>query len=90
MNKIDFVNTFDYKLIYIFRINDESHKGYLKIGDATIHTDKDYTDLAPSCDDLNYAARKRIDEYTVTAGINYELLYTEIAVYKSENKNSSK
>lgn len=44
----------------------------------------------PSCHDLNYAARKRIDEYTSTAGIPYDLLYTEIAVYKNENRKSSK
>ncbi len=49
MDKIDFANTFEYKLIYIFRINDESHKGYLKIGDAKINTDKNYTVVAPSC-----------------------------------------
>lgn len=42
MEKINFENTFEYKLIYIFRINDETHKGYLKIGDATIHTNKPY------------------------------------------------
>lgn len=90
MAKINFDNTFEYKLIYVFRINDKEHEGYLKIGDATIHTNKNYYELNPSCHDLNYAARKRIDEYTATAGIPYELLYTEIAVYRNENLNSSK
>ncbi len=81
-NKINFENTFEYKLIYIFRINDELHNDCLKIGDATIHTNKKYFELLPNCHELNYAARKRIDEYTSTAGIVYELLYTEVAVYK--------
>jgi len=78
-------STFDYKLIYIFRINDKEHKGCLKIGDATIHTNKSYKDLSPSCHELNYAAKKRIDEYTSTAGIVYELLYTEIAIYEKDS-----
>ena len=45
MDKIKFSNTFEYKLIYIFRINDSFHKGALKIGDATIHTNLDYEEL---------------------------------------------
>lgn len=76
-----FNSTFEYKLIYVFRINDGRHSGCLKIGDATIHTSKSYTALMPNCHDLNYAARERIDAYTSTAGIIYELLHTEIAVY---------
>ena len=81
-NQSNFQSTFEYKLIYVFRINDEAHKGSLKVGDATIHTNKPFTQLVPNCSELNSAARKRIDEYTVTAGIVYQLLYTEIAVYK--------
>ncbi len=76
-----FNSTFEYKLIYVFRINDGKHSDCLKIGDATIHTSKPYTALIPNCHDLNYAARERIDSYTSTAGINYDLLHTEIAVY---------
>ena len=76
-----FNSTFEYKLIYVFRINDGRHSGCLKIGDATIHTSKSYTAFMPNCHDLNYAARERIDSYTSTAGINYDLLHTEIAVY---------
>ncbi len=76
-----FNSTFEYKLIYVFRINDGRHSGCLKIGDATIHTSKSYTALMPNCHDLNYAAKERIDAYTSTAGIIYELLHTEIAVY---------
>ena len=88
-----FASTFDYKLIYIFRINDEKHKGCLKIGEATIHTNKNYNELQPNCSELNNAARKRINEYTITAGVNYELLHTEIAVYKiddPQNKDNGK
>ena len=33
-----FGTAFEYKLIYVFAINDEAHKGLLKIGDTTIQT----------------------------------------------------
>lgn len=90
MGKINFSSTFEYKLIYIFRINDEAHKGLLKIGDAIIHTEKDYSGLLPNSHELNYAAKERINSYTMTANVNYELLYTEIAVYTCNDKKSKK
>lgn len=83
-----FQSTFEYKLIYVFRINDEAHKGLLKIGEATCNTDKAPTDLIPNCHELNVAAKFRINQYTTTAGIAYELLHTELAqkTVKSGNK----
>lgn len=75
-----FSSTFGYKLIYIFRINDNEHKGILKIGDATIHYEDDIHNLEDNCDILNNSAKKRIDQYTKTAGISYELLYTTLAI----------
>ncbi|MBO7656480.1 MAG: DEAD/DEAH box helicase family protein [Alphaproteobacteria bacterium] len=89
MSKVNFNSTFDYKLIYIFRINDKKHAKMLKIGDATIHTNKSIEELKPGCHDLNCAARERIDDYTSTAGVSYELLHTELAVFHDashENK----
>lgn len=74
--------TFAYKLIYVFRINDKNHKGLLKVGDATIETSKSINELAPNCRDLNIAAKKRIDSYTRTASIEYELLHTELAIHE--------
>ncbi|MCM1009062.1 MAG: Eco57I restriction-modification methylase domain-containing protein [Ruminococcus flavefaciens] len=75
-----FEDSFSYKLIYIFRINDRSHRGLLKIGDATLKTSDPVDKLPPNCAKLNQAAKERIDSYTRTAGVVYELLYTEIAV----------
>lgn len=75
-----FEDAFSYKVIYIFRINDDIHSGKLKIGDATVHTDKDAIDLIPNCDELIKASKDRINDYTSTAGIKYELLHCEIAV----------
>ena len=85
-----FESTFEYKLIYIFRINDKEHTNCLKIGDATISTQKNFLDLPNNCSELNNAAKKRINEYTSTAGINYDLLHTEIAAYVCNNKNNKK
>ena len=75
-----FSSTFGYKLIYIFRINDAKHKGIVKIGDATIHYENNIQNLKDNCDILNESAKNRIDQYTKTAGISYELLYTTLAI----------
>ena len=37
--------------------------------------------LEPNSKALNNAAKKRINQYTQTAGIRYDLLYTEVTVY---------
>ena len=79
-----FGSTFEYKLIYVLRINDAAHKGLLKVGEATCNTDKSCDELFPNCKELNIAAKNRISQYTTTAGIVYELLYTELAVRVEE------
>ncbi len=79
-----FHSTFSYKLIYIFRINDKAHQDLLKIGDTSIDTETDA--LAPNSKPLNEAAKQRIKSYTHTAGIQFELLHTELAV-RTVNKN---
>ncbi len=78
---VQFQSTFEYKLVYVFRIDDKTHEGLLKIGDATIHTTRPIEQLVPNCHDLNQAAKARINSYTATAGIEYELLYTELAIH---------
>lgn len=64
----------------MFRINDTAHHGCLKIGEATCE-DENVFGLSPNSKALNEAARKRINQYTQTAGIAYDLLYTELTVY---------
>lgn len=66
------------KLIYVFRIPDAAHSDCLKIGEATF--DDGNITLPPNSSALNKAAKARIDQYTKTAGIAYELLHTEIAI----------
>ena len=84
-----FSPTFSYKLIYVFRVNDEIHKGLLKIGDATIDTDKPITELISNCRELNQSAKERISSYTKTLSTPYDLLHTELAI-KEVNKAGRK
>jgi len=65
---------FKHKLIYIFTIPSETHKGRLKIGETTFEGnpyDKD---------SIEKSAKSRIDQYTKTADIDYELLYFDLAI----------
>lgn len=72
------------KLIYVFRIPDAEHSDCLKIGEATFE-DGNIT-LPPNSSALNKAAKARIDQYTKTAGITYDLLHTEIAIFVRDGK----
>ena len=69
------------RLIYVFAIADKQHEGSLKIGETTLGDDTGAALAAPNSDVLNQAAKARIDQYTKTAGISYELLHTELTFY---------
>ena len=75
-----FTSSLKLKLIYVFRINDQAHRGCLKVGEATSDNENIWG-LEPNSKALNRAAKARIDQYTQTAGIAYELIYTEVSVY---------
>ncbi|MBQ9561159.1 MAG: Eco57I restriction-modification methylase domain-containing protein [Prevotella sp.] len=75
-----FESTLKSKLIYVFAINDERHGDCLKIGETTIEED-DGTDLFNNSEALQKAAHRRIQQYTKTAGIAYQLLHTEISIF---------
>ena len=74
------------RLIYVFAIADEAHADCLKIGETTLPDDIGSASTEPNSDALNRAARARIDQYTKTAGISYELLHTELAKYEQDGK----
>lgn len=84
-----FENPFEYKLIYVFSINDKNHNGCLKVGDASIRAN-DISELPPNCSLLNKAAKERINNYTRTAGIEYDLIYTELAIKEYITPNGEK
>ena len=74
------------KLVYVYRINDKDHEGILKIGEASCRTSlKEYVNAEPNSKILNQAAHERIRHQTQTAGISYELLYTEATSYEKED-----
>lgn len=79
-DNVQFKNAFNYKVIYAFTVNDEKHKGLIKIGDATVYTDFSIDKLSPNCRELNQAALKRIKSYTNTVGVTPVLLHTELAI----------
>ena len=85
-NSIEFTSAFEYKVIYAFTVNDEKHKGLIKIGDTTLHTETSTDNLAPNCRELNQAALARIKQYTNTVGITPVLLHTELAVKTIKNR----
>lgn len=66
--------TFSFGVIYIYSIPDERHKGRLKIGSATIASQK------PTQEEINAAAHERIKQQTKTADVPYTLEYAELTV----------
>lgn len=73
MSKI-YYQTFKHKLIYIFSIPNATHKDRLKIGETTFEGnpyDKE---------SIEKSVRQRIDQYTKTADIDYELLHFDLAI----------
>ena len=79
-NNFRFVSTYSYRIIYIFKIYDELHKGILKIGESTLSTNKTISELIDNCEELNNSARNRIRQYTNTIGVQEDLLYTTLAI----------
>ncbi len=88
-NKTAFKSAFDYKVIYAFTVDDDKHRGLIKIGDATLHSDEGTDKLPPNCRALNQAALSRIKEYTNTVGVTPKLLHTELAVKTVKDKDGS-
>lgn len=80
---MEYTAPFRNKLIYVFQIDDPVHQGCLKIGEATA---PDILGLQPNCEKLRDAAKARINQYTQTAGIRYDLLHAESTVYSLDGK----
>lgn len=58
----------------------DDHKGLLKVGEATLKSNKQPNDILPNSRDLNQAAHARIKQEVGTASVRYTLLHTELAV----------
>jgi hypothetical protein len=79
MSEQIYAGTAQYNLIYFFPIDDDAHRGYLKIGEHSFSSPSSYRQLPDNCDELNQNAHNRIRQYTRTALTRYELLHTELA-----------
>lgn len=78
---MNFESSFKPKLIYVFRINDEAHHDCVKVGETYVKDAvSDITALQPNSHVLNKSAKDRINQYTQTAGITYDLLHTELTL----------
>ncbi|WP_017471514.1 Eco57I restriction-modification methylase domain-containing protein [Amphibacillus jilinensis] len=66
--------SFKHKLIYIFTIPGETHKGKLKIGETNFEGNPYDKRRIEKC------AKSRIDQYTKTADIKYQLLYCDLGI----------
>lgn len=82
-----FKSAFEYKVIYVFTVEDDLHRGLVKIGDATLHTDNQIDVLSPNSRELNQAALARIKSYSNTIGLTPKLLHTELAVRTLHGKD---
>lgn len=81
--------SFHFRLIYVFTINDTKHRGCVKVGETSLGEDVDNPfSLQPSCKELNKSAKARIDQYTKTIGLDddVQLLYTELTASYSKGK----
>lgn len=72
-NNFSFVNTYSFKLIYVFKIDDELHRGILKIGESTLNTNKSISELIDNCEELNDSAGNRIRHIQIQS--EYKKIY---------------
>ena len=83
--KHSITDTFDYNVVYVYTIPGSTHRGRLKIGDATLKLDRfDFLDEKEREKKMRRAAKDRIDQQTQTADIEYELLHCELAITKNK------
>lgn len=83
-------SSFAFNLIYVIRVNDESHQGCLKIGKTTVDCETSAAAWPPPNSKLlNQAAKDRINRYMQTGGFAYDLLHTELAVRAKNGKTEA-
>lgn len=78
-----------YNLIYVYEIKDSQHSGLLKVGQASFSSALSIAQLTPNCPELNQPAHHRIGQQTKTAMVEYNLLYTELAVKSIKMKDGT-
>ena len=72
-----------YNVIYVYKINDPSHNGLLKIGKTSFNSTDVNTDPTKFGEDdhfLYYIAKNRVDQQNQTAGNNRTIVYWTLGV----------
>ena len=69
----------NYNVIYVYSIDDESHRGFLKIGKTSFYSLKSIAQLPQNCPDLQLAAHNCIYTQTHRAAVDYTLLLSDLA-----------
>ena len=75
------IATYEFPVIYVYRIDDAKHKGLLKVGMTSIEAESADV-LEADCEALRNKAKTRINQQTGVASIDYELLYAELAFFE--------
>lgn len=86
---MEFQKAYRHKFIYVFAIDDEAHKGMLKIGESTVEGEYTIDKLFENCAILNKLANERIKSYTNTAGVEFQLLHTQLALIQVQNEDGT-
>ena len=89
MSRMGSYDVASYNVIYIYAIEDDAHKGLLKIGRSSLSSSYSIAQLPPNSPQLNQSAHLRIQQQTKTALVNYKLLHTELAVRTIRMKDGS-
>lgn len=76
MSSYSFEEAYKTNIVYIYTLDESSHKDCVKVGKASTSKPN------PSQDDIFEAAKERVEEQLQTAGLKYKNLYAEIAVRK--------
>lgn len=77
-----YLQTTAFNLIYVYKKKGEDDA--VKIGETTIEAYDIADIIEPNNEKVREAAHKRIKEQTTTAGVAYELLWAEVAWFKSQ------
>ena len=77
------ISSFSYKVIYVYTVPYEDHKGMMKIGQTEIESSGP-EELKPNCEPLIKAAKKRINEQAGTLGASYDLRHVELAHFEED------
>lgn len=72
-------NAISYNVIYVYEIDDDAHRGFLKIGKTSFSSKKSIEQLPTDCLDLQNAAHNCIYTQTHRAAIQYSLLLSDLA-----------